>query len=167
MTYVDLRKLHIRPGERFEDTYEVELEPIHLGGQDYAPENAKPTAQLAVTRTTSGLVFELALEARLTGPCFRCLAETSLDLPICGREYHESAEDEELRTPYVADDKLDLSAWARDAIVLALPDKILCREDCAGLCAVCGRDLNAEPHTHEETGTDPRWAALADLKDRL
>jgi uncharacterized protein len=167
MTVLDLRTLRIRPGERFEDTYEVELEPIELGRQRYAPEDATLQAELAVTRTTSGLVFDLSLDARLAGPCFRCLTETSLDIPIQAREYHELGGTEELQTPYVADDRLDLSAWARDAIALALPEKILCRDDCAGLCPVCGRDLNAEPHTHEETETDPRWAALADLKDRL
>jgi uncharacterized protein len=59
---------------------------------------------------------------------------------------------------------LDLSAWARDAIALALPDKILCRADCAGLCPVCGKDLNVEPHAHEEAPADSRWAALEALR---
>jgi uncharacterized protein len=52
-------------------------------------------------------------------------------------------------------------------VALALPDKILCREDCAGLCPVCGRDLNREPHEHEDETADPRWSALAELRDRL
>jgi uncharacterized protein len=88
---------------------------------------------------------------------------------IAAREYQATNPDgsEELSTPYLQDDRLDLSAWARDALVLALPDKILCRPDCAGLCPVCGHDLNVEPHTHEQTEVDPRWAALADLRDRL
>jgi len=67
----------------------------------------------------------------------------------------------------VTDDNLDLSSWARDAVALSLPDKILCREDCAGLCPVCGRDLNTEPHEHEEEESDPRWEKLAELRDRL
>jgi uncharacterized protein len=52
-------------------------------------------------------------------------------------------------------------------LALELPDKILCRADCAGLCAVCGRNLNDEPHTHDEAELDPRWAALEGLRDRL
>jgi len=73
--------------------------------------------------------------------------------------------DEELRSPYViGDETVDLSAWARDAIALALPDKILCRTDCAGLCPVCGKDLNAEPHAHEAPVPDSRWAALEALR---
>ena len=68
-------------------------------------------------------------------------------------------------TEYLTDDRLDLSAWARDAIALALPDQILCRDDCAGLCPECGKDLNAEPHEHVEERTDPRWAALESLRE--
>ena len=75
-------------------------------------------------------------------------------------------DDEELRTIYVDNDKLDLSAWARDAIALELPDKILCRPDCAGLCPVCGKNLNDEPHDHGEPEPDSRWAALAELKEQ-
>ena len=45
------------------------------------------------------------------------------------------------------------------------PTQILCRPDCAGLCPVCGKDLNDEPHEHEETVADPRWAALEALRD--
>ena len=88
-------------------------------------------------------------------------------MPIHAREYQatDPGGDEELRSPYVEDDKVDLSAWARDAIALELPDKILCKPDCAGLCAVCGRDLNVEPHTHEETVSDARWAALQSLRE--
>ena len=76
-------------------------------------------------------------------------------------------DDDELRSPYVADEKLDLSSWARDAIVLELPEKILCRADCAGLCPVCGKNLNDEPHQHEEDSSDPRWSVLESLRDRL
>ena len=85
------------------------------------------------------------------------------------QEYQAASpgEDEELRSPYVADDTLDLSAWARDALALGLPDKILHAPDCAGLCPVCGKDLNEEPHTHEEAAADPRWAALDELRGRL
>jgi len=170
MTMLDLRTLRIRSGEQVEQQRAVELEPYDLGGQRYEPRPADPEADLTVTRTTDGLVLELDLETRLAGPCFRCLTGTEIALRVRGREYQAARgaeEDEELRTPYVEDDKLDVSRWARDAVALALPEKILCREDCAGLCAVCGRDLNAEPHTHEETAADPRWGALAELRDRL
>ena len=62
-------------------------------------------------------------------------------------------------------EKLDLSGWAHDAFALAVPAKILCREDCAGLCPICAADLNDPPADHgHEAEPDPRWAKLRELK---
>ena len=73
--------------------------------------------------------------------------------------------DEELLSPYVSEGELDLGHWARDAVALAMPERILCRPDCAGLCPVCGVSLNdADPAEHEHGGgADPRWAKLREL----
>jgi len=126
-------------------------------------------AELAITKASTGMVFQLAFTARLHGPCYRCLGDAVLEVPIAAREYQATNPDgaDELRTPYVEADKLDLAAWARDAVALALPDKILCRTDCAGLCPVCGKNLNDEPHTHEDEPRDSRWAALESLREQL
>jgi uncharacterized protein len=168
MTVLNLRTLRLRPGEQFVDEQDVQLEPLELGGQRYLPVPETVPAELSITRARTGTVFELRFDARLHGPCYRCLADAVLDIPISAQEYEATNPDlEELRTPYLDDDKLDLSAWGRDAVALALPDQILCRADCAGLCPVCGKDLNAEPHTHEERQADARWAALAELREKL
>jgi uncharacterized protein len=99
----------------------------------------------------------------------RCLADAVLDVDVDAREYQAAEDDapEELRSEYVVEGGLELSAWARDAIALELPDQILCRPECAGLCPVCGKDLNVEPHEHEGEARDPRWAALEQLRERL
>jgi DUF177 domain-containing protein len=168
MTVLNLRTLRLRSGEQFVDARDVRLEPLELGGQRYLPVPETVPAEVSITRAGTGTVFELRFDVRLHGPCYRCLGDAVLDVPISAREYEASnPEFEELRTPYLDDDKLDLSAWARDAVALALPDQILCRADCAGLCPVCGNDLNAEPHTHDEKQQDSRWAALADLREKL
>jgi len=169
VTTFNLRNVKLRPGEQFRDVVEVDLEPLELGGQRYVPVPERPEAALALTQTSSGLVLELELQTRVLGPCMRCLADAGLDVHVAAREYQATSpgESDELATPYIVSSKLDLSAWAHDAVALALPDKILCREDCAGLCPSCGRDLNKEPHEHEGEEVDPRWAALTELKDRL
>ncbi len=169
MTVFNLRTTKLRSGEEYRAEQEIELEPLRLAGQRYLPVPDKIAAELAITRASTGTVFELGFLGRLHGPCFRCLNETAVEEQIAAREYQATSpgESEELRTPYLEDDRLDLSSWARDALVLALPTKILCRPDCAGLCPVCGKDLNVEPHVHEETSVDSRWAALAELKDQL
>ena len=165
MTTFDLRKLRLRSGDQARERVEIELEPLVLGGQSYEPQPNPAPAELAVTRASSGTVLELALDVTLAGPCFRCLQDAELALQLRLREYQAAKpESDDERTEYLEDDRLDLSAWAHDAIALALPDKILCRDDCAGLCPVCGKDLNAEPHEHIEERADPRWAALEALR---
>ena len=167
-TTLNLRTIKLRSGEQFRDKREIQLEPLELGGQRYLPVPQEVPAELTITRASTGTVFELAFSVRLHGPCYRCLEDAVLELPISAREYQATKPDsEDLASPYVRDDQLDLSAWARDALALGLPTQILCRPDCAGLCPVCGKDLNVEPHEHEEERTDPRWAALESLKDRL
>jgi uncharacterized protein len=169
VTTLSLRQIRLRSGEEYRDEQDVELGSLELGGQRYLPVPGTVPADLTITRASTGTVFALSFHARLHGPCYRCLEDAVIDLPISAREYHATnpRDSDELRTPYVVDDQLDLSAWARDALALALPDKILCKPDCAGLCPVCGRDLNVEPHVHEEAEGDPRWSALAELRDRL
>ena len=168
MTTFDLRTLRIRSGDQARERVEIELEPLVLAGQAYEPRPNPAHAELTVTRASSGTVLELALDLSLAGPCFRCLSDAELPLSLHVREYQATnpGDDEELRTDYLHDTRLDLSAWARDAVALELPDKILCRPDCAGLCPVCGKDLNEEPHEHEEEAADPRWAALQSLREQ-
>ena len=95
----------------------------------------------------------------------RCLADAEPTFEVQAREVSQPGGGEELQSPYVEAGVLDVRAWARDALALALPTQILCRPDCAGLCAICGADLNqAGPdHVHDRP-PDPRWAKLAELK---
>jgi uncharacterized protein len=169
VTRFPLRRLRLRPGEEHRHAVRVELEPFELGGQRYLPVPQEVEAELAVAQATTGIDLRISFDVRLHGPCMRCLADAVLDVHVDAREYHASDPGgaDELRSEYVVDDQLELTAWARDAIALALPDQILHALDCAGLCPVCGKDLNVEPHTHEEEIPDPRWAALEELRDRL
>jgi uncharacterized protein len=167
MTTFDLRRLKLRSGDQVHEELEVELDPLLLGGQEYRPDPAAPTASLTITKAQSGSDYKLAFRVSLHGPCFRCLEDATLQVSVRAREYNATnpAGDDELRSPYVADDVLDLSGWARDALALALPDKILCRPDCAGLCPTCGKDLNVEPHEHDDVAPSSRWAALEQLRE--
>jgi uncharacterized protein len=169
MTVFDLRSVRVRSGEEHRELVEVALPPIELGGERYVAVPEEVPAELSVTRASTGTVLGLRLRVRLHGPCMRCLGDAVLERELDLREYQATNPNgsDELTTPYLDDSKLDLSAWARDALVLSLPEKIICRPDCAGLCPVCGADLNADPHEHGEEAGDPRWAALSELRDRL
>jgi len=168
VTSLNLRSIRLRPGERYEARPEVELEPLELAGQRYEPVPAAPEAALVVSRITTGTLFEISLAVTLEGPCYRCLEQAAVPVRISAREYQATApETDEQRTPYLEDGRLDLSAWVRDAIALEVPEKILCRDDCAGLCAGCGANLNVDACTCGPPEPDPRFAKLAELRNRL
>ena len=169
MTSYSLRKLRLRTGEEQREEVEIQLEPFELGGERYLPVPSEAHAELTIDRATGGAVIRLRFPTRLHGPCMRCLEDAVVDIAVDGREYDSGDEraDEQLRSSYVVEDRLELSAWARDAIALELPDQILCRPECAGLCPVCGKNLNDEPHVHEDDRTDPRWSVLSEIRDRL
>jgi uncharacterized protein len=166
---IDLRRLRLRPGEVRREQVEVELEPFLLGGQRYEAHPQTVPVDVEITQASGATVFDMRLHAKLAGPCMRCLGYAEVEADAEAQEYHDPAStDEALRSDYVSEeDELDVGAWARDAIALALPEQVLCRPDCAGLCPVCGKDLNVEPHEHVEDRIDPRWAALESLRDQL
>ncbi len=168
MTRLPLRSLRLHLGEEHRDEVAIALEPLELGGQRYLPVPHEVPAELSITQATAGRMFTLRFQARLHGPCMRCLGDAVVDLPVEESEYHDpDAVSDELRSEHVVDDHLELTAWARDLIAEALPAQILCRPECAGLCPVCGKDLNVEPHEHGEDSADPRWDALRELRERL
>jgi uncharacterized protein len=166
-TTVDLSRLSLSHGEGRRLDMPVRLETVELAGQTYAANPDAPEVRLEVSRPSGGFAFRIRFPVHLEGPCMRCLEPAALDLEVDSREVDQSGtDDEELRSPYVNDDELDIGRWAHDATILTLPTRILCRPDCAGLCPVCGVSLNdADPADHEhDSGKDPRWAALDNLK---
>jgi uncharacterized protein len=83
---------------------------------------------------------------------------------IDAREVDQSGGGEELDSPYLEGDDLDLRSWARDSVALELPTQIVCRDDCKGICAICGENLNdADPGHHHEKAPDPRWNKLSEI----
>ena len=169
MTTVDLRTLRLRPGEVRRETYDVAVEPFVLGGQRYESMPGTIPVELEISQPSGATLFDLRLRVHLSGACMRCLGFAEIEREVVAREFHDpdAPPGDELRSDYVANDRLLLGTWVRDAIALELPDQILCRPDCAGLCPVCGKDLNVEPHEHLERDPDPRWSALEVLRDQL
>lgn len=165
-TVFDLAGLRLAPGEGRRLDLSVRIDPLLLGGESYAVEPRSIPARVDVSRMTGhGYALRLRFAATLAGPCTRCLRAARPEVEVEAREVDRPGGGEELSSPYVVDELLDVAAWARDALVLAVPVKVLCREDCAGLCPVCAADLNevGPEHGHEQA-PDPRWAKLRELK---
>jgi uncharacterized protein len=161
----DIGRLGLSSGEARRLELEVAVEPFDFGGQEYTVEERRGVATLDVAHTTSGYSLRLRYEARLDGPCMRCLENAEHTVRIDAREVDQPGGGPELDSPYVEEAHLDLKAWARDALALALPAQIVCSDECKGLCPICGENLNtAGPEHRHEPEPDPRWAALRELK---
>ena len=162
----DLDRLGLVSGQGRRLELHVGLADFDLGGQRYAAEPAVLPVVLDVSRTTgSGWALRLRFAATLSGPCMRCLEPGGPTLEVDAREVHQPGAGDELESPYVDDEgELDVHAWARDALALAMPAQLTCRPDCAGLCPECGANLNDEPDHRHESGPDPRWSKLSELR---
>ena len=123
-----------------------------------------------------GVLVTATASLQVRGECARCLEAMSWSEEVDFSELFvypatdargavvEEPADADDTLPVLEDDLIDLEPTLRDAVVLALPLAPLCREDCAGLCSICGARLDDDPgHQHEQL--DPRWAALNALMD--
>lgn len=161
---IDLARLALSPGEG--RRIDVPLDPgaLEYGGQRYQA-TALGEGRLDLSRTAAGYALRLRFTTRLEGPCMRCLGDASIEIDVDAREVSQPGGGEELESPYGGGEELRLADWAHDALALALPVRLLCRAECAGLCPVCGESLNdAEPGAHDHApAPDPRWDKLREL----
>ena len=167
---IDLDQLEQQP-EAFECRFDLEperLDPSQVAGTFTVEltgevRRREPGWQLTATLAGSGTLL-----------CSRCLepvpwqVDESLDLSllpageVSGGEDVE-LEDDDLDVVFVSDRVIDLTDVAAEQLMLALPMRVLCREECAGLCPSCGADLNRGEECSCEPEDDPRWAKLRDL----
>ena len=126
-----------------------------------------------------GFFLRARLSYEQTLSCNRCLkpiveqAKSDVELMILVEHGPESGgehalHEQDLGILYLQDELLETDPILIEQLQLNIPMKPLCREDCQGLCPICGADRNAAGDCKcEESTPDPRWAALAALKDRL
>jgi DUF177 domain-containing protein len=164
MTKLDLRRLRLAPGDYRREQVTASIAPFTAGAQDYHAEPPEVQARLGLTRLPGGLLFDLAFDVTIVGPCQRCLEAARADLSVAAREYQADVPEvvDEETTPYLEGELLDIDRWATDAAILALPLVIRCKDDCAGLCAQCGADRN-RVDCGCELPPDARWEALRGL----
>lgn len=148
--------------------------PADLGtGVIGVPEGSPVVLDVQLTSMEDGVLARGRADVHIHGRCARCLRDLDEDRTIAFDELYylpqaaeaQAAEgDEEAADLFlVGETDLDLEPALRDALVLDLPFRPLCRQDCAGLCAQCGERLDDLPPDHHHDQLDPRWSALAAL----
>ena len=126
---------------------------------------------LHLDSVVDGILVRGTLGFTLDLPCGRCLVPQRthrdvhvVELFVDPAKREDDEDDEPGYDLLDAATAIDLSTMVRDALLLGLPLRILCREDCQGLCPDCGADRNVTDCGHTDRDpVDPRWSALADL----
>lgn len=170
----------------------LEVDPAELGDAPWggAVEGIEGPVglDLVLEAVSDGILVRGDVTATLRVPCARCLAPTLHPRRVAVTELHRrtlrgpgpgraargheedlaATDDEEEYRLVDGDTALEPDAMVRDALLLDVPVRVLCRPDCAGLCPDCGVDRNVAPcHHGAAPAGDPRWAALEGLRDRL
>lgn len=131
-----------------------------------------------LTRLSDNVLVQGEVEANVTLECSRCLEQFAAPVEGTLEEQYQPTLDVDTGLPVQrvvgqdddavfqigANHLLDLSEPVRQALLVALPMKPLCKEDCAGICPECGANCNETPCGHENETTDHRWASLQELR---
>jgi uncharacterized protein len=180
--FLDIKDLELHPLD-FEEVFQPDV--IDLGSEARQQTPLKASGHAEVVEEHHGkheVIKDIRLKGRLSTrlelQCARCLEPVEQDVkrefellyrPLgtdAGRD-ELSVTDAEAEIGYYQGDGLLLEDVLREQVLLALPLKITCREDCKGLCPQCGQNLNQEQCSCSRELEDPRWAALKEVRSKL
>ena len=180
--FLDIKELELHPLD-FEEEFQPDA--IDMGGDARQRGPLKAWGRAEVVEERHGkhqVIKDIRLRGRLSAglelQCARCLEPVSQQVkrdfellyrPLgadAGRD-ELSVTDAEAEIGYYQGEGLLLEDVLREQLLLALPLKVTCKEDCKGLCPQCGKNLNQEQCSCSTAAEDPRWAALKDVRERL
>jgi uncharacterized protein len=180
--FLDIKELEFHPLEFAE---ELQTDVVDLGGEVRLRGPLQASGRVEVVEEHHGkhqVIKDIRLRGRLSAglelQCARCLEPVPQNVkrdfellyrPLgadAGRD-ELSVTDAEAEIGYYQGEGLLLEDVLREQLLLALPLKVTCREDCKGLCPQCGKNLNQEQCSCSTEVEDPRWAALKDVRSRL
>jgi uncharacterized protein len=180
--FIEIRELELHPVE-FQEEFGPGVIDFGADLRQRTPLRSSGRAQLVEEHHGKHQIIK---DIRLNGSvatsielaCARCLEPVVQDVDrsfeLLYRPLGSDAGKEEMSVTaidaeigYYQGNGLQLEDTLREQVILALPLRALCREDCRGLCPQCGANLNAEPCSCAVAVQDPRWEALKDLRDKL
>jgi len=180
--FLDIKELELRPLD-FEEDFQPGV--IDLGGEVRQSTSLKSSGRAEVVEEHHGkhqVIKDIRLRGRLSAglelQCARCLDPVRQDVkrefellyrPLgadAGRD-ELSVTDAEAEIGYYQGEGILLEDVLREQVLLALPLKITCGDDCKGLCPHCGKNMNQEQCSCAIPVEDPRWEALKEIRGRL
>jgi uncharacterized protein len=166
---VDLDRVETRSRFSFERTFD-------LPTPDEGNAACAVAVEAAVTRSANSYAVEARVKGSVRAECHRCLApfempvDTSFTVILNRGEPSSppggAEEDDIVSIPLTGEATFDLFPRVREALILEIPIKLLCREDCRGVCVKCGANLNDGECGCDTRAGDPRWGALKKFLNR-
>ena len=165
---IDLREL--LSGSQDEKSYkaDIEMNTFDTGSSDYDIID-KPAVDVSIKKLGKN---KLSIKANsyvtLSIPCDRCLepVDTRVDYTVDEVvDFNDNASEEEAKEEkdYIDGYSLDVDRLVFGELLLSMPGKVLCKDDCKGLCPVCGTDLNVTECDCEKESLDPRMSVFKDI----
>lgn len=171
-----------KDGESLRESFDLDLDGAILHWNQLYEATGPVASHVTATLTGDRILVRIEVDARFSLPCCRCLRETGLaitgDLRYLftlrslqdepGHSASDSTEEDGDIDVIPVDrfqTELDLAPYVWEVLILNLPERVLCSNDCAGLCHICGHNKNEGDCGCREDEIDPRFAALRDLKE--
>ena len=160
---VPVNDLTRRPGQMNELELDIELASPMGQGAATVPAGEIVELNLRLESVHDGILATGEVDSTALADCSRCLEPLKLAVEVDFQElfaYSLEQEDDFL----VQDEKIDLEQAITDAVVLSLPFKPVCSEDCLGLCSECGVKMAEDPEHVHQAQNDSRWSELESFR---
>ena len=166
---INISEVLTKPYKTVDEKVDLKIERCDLGFGSFAVHHLEPVR--VVVEHLEDKEYNISIETKinLNLCCDRCLEEVNVQLNIQGSRYinldNSGAEGEEELDPanFIDGFNLDLEQFLLSELMLSWPTKVLCDEECAGLCSVCGNPKSNESCDCEDTSLDPRMSVVRDL----
>ena len=167
--HIQLADVLFEEGRTFHYEIPLERDVMEVGRESFALYEKSPVVLDIVN--TGGQVIEIEGSCQVSAkiPCGRCLkeVETSFMLSISRKLDMKGSEQERMQrldgVDLITGTKLDVDRLVYDGLLAQWPMRVLCKEECKGLCSTCGADLNTNPCGCDRQSLDPRMAAISDI----
>ena len=155
------------PDRTYEEDIDLTFDSISVRGFDCAIVSASPFHLSLTNLNNDRCHIKGNMNMKLAVPCDRCLGDVIKDIEIDYDEVFNVSDAEDNHdlddVSYIREYQLDLKLLIYEEVVLSLPMKILCKEDCLGICPVCGKNRNIELCDCNQSVPDPRMADALDM----
>ena len=148
---------------------DCEITEFSYLGSNFSINHIEPFDVVLSMIGTGKLHITLNTTATVVGPCDRCLTDVSFQVPASVDETVQVSEgqvvtDDDIGPyPFVDGEDIDVDELILNEILVNFPAKILCQDDCKGICPVCGKNRNIEPCGCDDTVLDPTMAQFLDV----